>query len=222
MPPRRADKVQRGFLSRPSGDRRLSRFARDMDQMKILSKTVSIFALSVTLAACGGGTSESDDPAGLPAEDVPAPAGALVEDEPVAEEAAAAPDAAEADAPEDEPAPAPTPTATPTPEAAAAAAPVAAAAPPPIFAVCAACHAVEPGKHGIGPSLAGVLGAEAGHAAGFEYSGAMLASGLTWDEATLDRYLANPRQVVPGTTMAYNGLRNDAQRKAVVDYLKGL
>lgn len=191
--------------------------------MKILTKTVSVLALSAMLAACGGGGAEqADDSAAAPADEVIAPA-AL----PAEEEAPAEPDAEPTPEPTETAAPAaePTPAATSTPAATtAAAAPAASvtATPPPMFAVCAACHAVEPGKHGIGPSLADVFGARAGHASGFEYSKAMLDSGLTWDEATLNRYLENPRQVVPGTTMAYNGLRNETQRKAVVDYLKGL
>lgn len=90
------------------------------------------------------------------------------------------------------------------------------------FAMCGSCHQVEPGKHGVGPSLAGVFGAKAGHAAGYTYSGAMKDSGLTWDEATLDRYLTAPMQAVPGTKMVYAGLKDEAQRKQVIDYLKGL
>lgn len=47
-------------------------------------------------------------------------------------------------------------------------------------------------------------------------------SGLVWNEANLDRYLRDPRGTVPGTTMAYAGMRNDDQRKAVIEYIKGL
>jgi cytochrome c len=93
---------------------------------------------------------------------------------------------------------------------------------PATFAMCASCHQVEPGKHGVGPSLAGVFGAKAGHASGYAYSQAMKDSGLTWDEATLDTYLTAPMQAVPGTKMAYAGLKDAAQRKEMIDYLKGL
>ena len=91
---------------------------------------------------------------------------------------------------------------------------------PAAFAQCVTCHAVEPGKNGIGPSLAGVFGAKAGHEPAFAYSTPMRSSGLTWDEATLDRYLKNPREVVPGTKMAYAGLKEDAKRAELVDWLK--
>ena len=78
------------------------------------------------------------------------------------------------------------------------------------------------GKNGIGPTLAGVFGARAGHIAGFDYSEAMESSGLTWNQGNLDRYLADPKGVVPGTKMAYPGLKDAAKRKAMVDYLKTL
>lgn len=93
---------------------------------------------------------------------------------------------------------------------------------PATFAQCMSCHQVEPGKHGVGPSLAGVFGAKAGHAEGFNYSEAMKNSGLTWDEATLDTYLTAPMQAVPGSRMAFPGLKDEAQRKEMIEYLKGL
>lgn len=91
---------------------------------------------------------------------------------------------------------------------------------PVAFAQCASCHAVEPGKNGIGPSLAGVFGARAGHEASYAYSSAMRASSLSWDEATLDHYLKDPRGTVPGTKMAYAGLKDDARRAELIEWLK--
>lgn len=93
---------------------------------------------------------------------------------------------------------------------------------PTAFAQCAACHSVEPGKNGLGPSLAGVVGRKAGTGAGFAYSDAMKAYGKTWDEASLDTYLAAPMKVVPGTRMTYAGLTDAAQRKELIEYLKTL
>ena len=93
---------------------------------------------------------------------------------------------------------------------------------PAAFAQCAVCHKVEPGQTGIGPTLAGVFGAQAGHVADFAYSQAMRRSGLVWDEAALDRFLAAPLQTVPGTKMAYTSLKDPAQRQAVIAYLKSL
>lgn len=93
---------------------------------------------------------------------------------------------------------------------------------PAAFAQCAACHSVEPGKNGIGPSLAGVFGKKAGGVAGFAYSDANKNSGLTWDEATLDTYLTAPMKMVPGTKMTYAGLADAAKRKDLIEYLKTL
>lgn len=93
---------------------------------------------------------------------------------------------------------------------------------PAAFAQCAACHSIEPGKHGVGPSLAGVFGSKAGSAPGYNYSPAIKNSGLTWDEATLDEYLIAPMTKIPGTKMSYAGMADAAQRKAVIDFMKTL
>ena len=96
------------------------------------------------------------------------------------------------------------------------------AAPPAAFAQCAACHSVEPGRTVFGPSLAGVAGRRAGAVPGYAYSPALAGSGLTWNEKTLDRWLAGPQRLVPGTKMPFGGMTNAAQRKQVVDYLMTL
>jgi len=93
---------------------------------------------------------------------------------------------------------------------------------PAAFLQCKTCHAVEPGEHGIGPSLAGVHGSKAAAAAGYNFSSAMKASGLTWDDASLDRYLENPMATVPGSKMAYAGLKDPAKRAEMIAYLKTL
>ena len=93
---------------------------------------------------------------------------------------------------------------------------------PAAFAQCAACHAVEPGKHGVGPSLFGVHGTKSGEIAGYAFSDAMRKAGLTWDDATLDAYLAAPMKTVPGTKMAYAGMPDPARRQEVIAYLKSL
>ena len=93
---------------------------------------------------------------------------------------------------------------------------------PAAFAQCAACHAVEAGKNGVGPTLFGIVGRAAGTVPGFAYSDANKNSGVTWDEATLDSYLTAPMKNMPGTKMAFAGLTDAAKRKEVIDYLKTL
>src|SRR5271168_4153122 len=73
---------------------------------------------------------------------------------------------------------------------------------------CSICHSVQAGRNQVGPSLAGIVGRKAGQVPGFHYSPANKDSGLTWDEATLNRYLTSPKDVVPHTTMTYAGLKD--------------
>lgn len=88
------------------------------------------------------------------------------------------------------------------------------------FAQCAACHAVAKGApHGLGPNLWGIAGTKAGDIADYQFSPALKASGLVWDEATLDKWLENPRALVPGTKMSYGGMRDAAARKELVTWL---
>ncbi len=112
--------------------------------------------------------------------------------------------------------------ATPVDAAAEPAVASAADAPPPAFAQCRSCHATEPGKNLIGPSLAGIFGTRAGEVPGYTFSTAMKDSGLTWDEATLDSFLKSPREIIPGTKMTYPGLKDDAKRADVIAYIKAL
>lgn len=105
-------------------------------------------------------------------------------------------------------------------DAPAAAAPVAVSDRPAAWPQCQSCHSVEAGKpSGVGPNLHGVVGRPAGTLAGFAYSPAMKASGLTWDAATLDRYLENPRAVVPAGKMPYAGLKDAGARASLVAWL---
>lgn len=93
---------------------------------------------------------------------------------------------------------------------------------PAAFAQCAACHSTERGKTLFGPSLAGVAGRRAGSLPGYAYSQALKSSGLTWNAATLDRWLASPQRTVPGTRMPFSGISDINTRKAVVEYLMAL
>jgi cytochrome c len=89
-----------------------------------------------------------------------------------------------------------------------------------IFTRCQACHSIEAGTNKVGPSLHGLVGRPSGSIEGFNYSDAMKNSHLTWDEATLDKYLAGPKQVVPGTKMIFPGLPKEEDRLNVIAYLK--
>lgn len=89
------------------------------------------------------------------------------------------------------------------------------------FTVCKACHRVGEGaKNTVGPALNGIVGQKAGAVAGFNFSDAMKNSGLTWDEATLTEYLKNPKAKVPGTKMAYAGMKDDTKIADIIAYLK--
>jgi cytochrome c len=87
---------------------------------------------------------------------------------------------------------------------------------------CSICHSAQPGRNVIGPTLFGVIGGHSGRISGFHYSSANLRSGVTWDPMTLDRYLASPQQVVPGTLMSYPGLKNPQKRADSIAYLETL
>src|SRR5215510_7691690 len=84
---------------------------------------------------------------------------------------------------------------------------------------CSSCHTVKPGVNGFGPSLAGVVGRPAGHVPGFTYSGAMASSGLVWDEATLDAFLADTSKKVPGTSMPVT-IPDAHVRSVIIAYLR--
>lgn len=87
---------------------------------------------------------------------------------------------------------------------------------------CAICHDVVAGKNRIGPSLSGIVGRSAGTIPGFHYSDVNKKSGLTWDVATLDRYLTEPRAAIPGTTMSYGGQKDAQKRRDLIAYLAAL
>jgi cytochrome c len=94
-----------------------------------------------------------------------------------------------------------------------------------VFQRCYSCHSVVDDDSKLqGPNLKGVIGRRAGTLQGFDYSDAMAAAGkngVVWTRETLDRYLADPDAVVPGTTMAAPpGLTDSAMRADVIDYLE--
>ena len=87
---------------------------------------------------------------------------------------------------------------------------------------CRTCHTVKEGDNRLGPSLAGVVGRKAGSLPGYSYSDAMKNSGLTWDEATLDRFITNPEAAVAGNNMKpFAGVASADDRAKIIAYLKG-
>lgn len=90
-----------------------------------------------------------------------------------------------------------------------------------IFAQCRACHSLDAGKNGLGPSLNKVIGRKAASEAGFKtYSPAMQKSGIAWTEENLAKYLADPKGFVPGNRMVYAGLKKPDDVANVIAYIK--
>ena len=90
-----------------------------------------------------------------------------------------------------------------------------------VFRACAACHSLEKDRNMTGPSLAGVWNRKAGGLASFtRYSDAMKLSGITWDEQSLDGYLKNPSEFMPGNHMTYPGVPDEKARSSVIAFLK--
>ena len=87
-----------------------------------------------------------------------------------------------------------------------------------VYARCLACHALAYDR--VGPRHCGLMGRRAGSLPGFNYSQAMRSSGITWDEKTLDLFLAKPLKVVPGSTMTYDGITDPTDRIDLIAYLR--
>ncbi|MGQ0835292.1 MAG: c-type cytochrome [Gammaproteobacteria bacterium] len=87
---------------------------------------------------------------------------------------------------------------------------------------CRTCHSLREGDNRLGPSLHGIIGRKAGSSPGYaSYSQAMAESGIVWDEATLDRFLANPDAVMPGNNMKpFSRIPEPAVRKEIIEHLK--
>jgi cytochrome c len=90
-----------------------------------------------------------------------------------------------------------------------------------VFVQCRACHQIgASAKNAVGPILNGLFGRKSGTIEGYSYSSANKNSGITWDEATFRQYIKDPKAKIPGTKMAFPGLKDPKQIDDVVAYLK--
>lgn len=86
---------------------------------------------------------------------------------------------------------------------------------------CRTCHSWKEGDNRLGPNLHGIVGRKAGAVEGFNYSGAIKSSGITWDESSLDKFITNPDGLIPNNNMKpFTGVSDAATRKLIIDFLK--
>ena len=85
---------------------------------------------------------------------------------------------------------------------------------------CRTCHIVREGDNRLGPNLHGIVGRKAGSLPDYAFSSAMKEAGFVWDAEKLDRFIANPDEVVPGNNMKpYGGLPSSEERKKIIAFL---
>lgn len=88
-----------------------------------------------------------------------------------------------------------------------------------LFRQCSACHSLEPGKNGTGPSLHGVVGRAKATMDGFKYSGTLAGMDGSWEPANIDGFITNPKGYAPGTSMSYAGMKKATDRANLIAYL---
>jgi len=88
---------------------------------------------------------------------------------------------------------------------------------------CTACHIDSAeGPRRLGPPMFGVVGRKTGSVEGFRYTEANKSAGWIWTPEKLNEYLKNPREVIPGTNMAFAGIRSENDRENLIAYLQSL
>jgi cytochrome c len=88
-----------------------------------------------------------------------------------------------------------------------------------IFEECRACHTIEKGSNGVGPSLSGVFGRRAAELDDFRYSPAFKRANITWSRQTMDAFLADPQKAVPANRMPYAGMPEAKDRADVIEFM---
>ena len=86
---------------------------------------------------------------------------------------------------------------------------------------CGGCHSAQPGKNGVGPSLAGIYGSTSGNVPGYTFSPEMKNANIVWDNQNLDKFLQNPAGLVHGTKM-FVSVPDATTRQKIIAYLQGL
>ena len=88
-----------------------------------------------------------------------------------------------------------------------------------IYQRCIACHSLKKGEHGVGPSLHDVLGKSAGKQDGFLFSAALATADIVWTSESLSAFLENPMSLIPGSIMAFPGIKKPEERLALICWL---
>ena len=91
-----------------------------------------------------------------------------------------------------------------------------------VFGKCKSCHKLNEGENGVGPHLYGIIGRQIASVQGFKYSKALVGLQGVWDVEELNKYLAKPAGFAPGTAMSFAGLKKDADRANLIQYLSSI